>query len=90
MIVKVTEQHIKKGRKNNCYSCPVALALKEARPDVSWVVDEGHIHHSQLTALHGTVRGYIVMPPAVKKFVCEFDTGFQNLAPFEFELGLSI
>jgi hypothetical protein len=35
--VEVKESHIKNGRKASCQTCPIALAVKEARPDFTGV-----------------------------------------------------
>lgn len=37
MLIKVTQEHIRAGRKNSGCCCPIALALKEQYTDLSFI-----------------------------------------------------
>lgn len=83
MKIRVTKEHIKKGKPEACSSCPVALALKEAFPEA---------HHtmagpSQL-GLMDEDQGFTRLwdtPLIVREFITRFDSN-KPVEPFEFEL----
>jgi len=80
MKIEVTQEHINKGKRKNCYRCPVALAIESAIPD-SWVsvgwqtitVDKDQQYATQRT------------PTAVTEFINKFDRR-KKVEPFEFVL----
>ena len=88
MEIKVTSEHIKKGRADllkpgsqpeNC--CPIAQALHEQGfPDA--IVCTPDIQ------LYGTKAHYTRPPKSVLEFVRRFDTGRINVRPFTFELNV--
>lgn len=76
MLIKVTQDHIDRGEKDNCLGCPVALALAEA------IGEEINV---QTDEFEGPDSGTIDLPDSVKLFVDSFDEGLP-VHPFEFEL----
>lgn len=85
-IIKVTKTHIKNGKSNTGYSCPIALAAKESLglPNIyvgltfiSWdaPVDSNLLFRS------------IKLSDYVCEFIRDFDAGLE-VEPFEFELEL--
>ena len=79
--INVTAEHIAKGKRRDCQSCPVALAIRDALPDVG-VVKVGS---------EGLVLGNIPhlveldLPKAVADFIWYFDDS-GLVKPFAFEL----
>lgn len=79
MIIHVTQDHIERGTKCNCYACPVALALNE-QTDEAWQV-------TFVGLFSDITRKRLSVPKAVKEFIRAFDAELQ-VAPFEFELDI--
>jgi hypothetical protein len=77
MKVIVTQKHIDKGRRYDCFLCPISLALREVNPQ-SWKVT-----CSALTIRMGPY--YFNTPFVVQKFILAFDRN-DDVSPFEFEL----
>ena len=75
--ISVTAGHIAKGFARDCEHCPVALALRDAFPEVR------HISVTSLYVRMG-IREH-ELPAEVQQFTWEFDTG-QPVGPFTFEL----
>lgn len=77
--IKVTEEHIDKGNQADCYSCPIALALKEASQELGTP----------------EVCGYMVywpkkigtLPHKAREFIRKFDKD-RTAQPFEFEIDI--
>lgn len=81
MIIKVTEQDIKNGRKESEFTCPVALAVKR---------ELGLKRLSRKIQVWGTSItvsdvGTIYVPDKVGTFVENFDDG-ARVQPFKFRM----
>jgi hypothetical protein len=76
--MKVTERHIKLGRRHDPQCCPVALALKEQFSWVSVTIDE-------IIAYKGEKWHYFIPNRKVVDFIVAFDSG-KTIEPMEFEL----
>ena len=79
MKIKVTKEHIDKGRKKSALSCPIALAIGDKYGLDASVGPES------------CVIGYTIcdLPKSVKKFIKLFDNGY-SVEPFEFNINLKI
>jgi len=78
MTIKVTADHIKRGRRAQCFECPVALALDEATGQF-WKVKSASLYNvTSNLQIHN-------VPLSVTTFVRDFDDG-RIVSPFEFEL----
>lgn len=80
LTVKVTKEHIKKGEPKNCYSCPIALALKE---------NKLHSVRIGLEDWSAVENGAFISGPlsrGAKKFIKYFDTGSNEVKPSTFRL----
>lgn len=80
--VSVTAEHILIGDRQDCESCPVALAIAQAFPDLTYVSVDTDIISVQ--AVEGG-RTYLDVPCEVVDFVLDFDAGC-DVEPFTFEL----
>lgn len=80
MIVRVTQEHIREGKRGECGECPVALALVEAfeTHDVS-VFDENWDWYLEVAGK--TIKA----PDEVVSFARAFDNKYP-VEPFEFEV----
>lgn len=76
MKIKVTEEHIAKGRRGCCERCPVALAIREMTPCESVRVS------SVILRIADT---HVALPWHAGVFVTDYDQG-RPVQPFEFEL----
>jgi hypothetical protein len=82
MLIKVTEDHIKNGRRGSACECPVALAIKEATG-----CQDVRVGTSRLTIKNlGDDCHDFLLPEKVFNFIWGFDHG-KKVAPFEFEIG---
>lgn len=79
MRVQVSSLNIDMGNKNNCYSCPIALALKPLFPTfaevgttVAWFIEQNEYRK-------------VALPEEVRSFISDFDAG-KPVKPFSFEL----
>lgn len=81
MRITVTAQHIERGHRGLCTSCPVAIALAQAMPgsDPSVTLKITIRRHGRTVAFE--------LPAAVLDFVTAFDRG-DRVRPFTFELPL--
>lgn len=79
MIVKVTQEHIRKGVRCDQWSCPIAHALNEQTGHPGWTV---HNEFAQTNDLS------VALPFGARVFVSSFDRN-REVYPFEFELDLS-
>lgn len=84
MIISVTEDDIKNGRRNQCSDCPIALALFRA---LGWEIgiNRNYIKISQWYAKIGFVS--YLLPKEASIFVCDFDSK-KEVLPFEFNLDI--
>lgn len=75
ITVKVTQEDIQTGAKDNCYRCPIALALNRAlkKPVTCWTYTYT-IHNISYT-----------LPSVVSRFIVGFDGG-DLVKPFEFQI----
>ena len=80
MIVKVTQEHIDKGRRRATSACPIALALKEQL---------GHeVVVGEFSTYIGINSDSIPLPRSAQRFVARFDRG-KPVKPFNFRVQLS-
>ena len=82
-VITVTAEHIAKGIRGNCEHCPVALALLDAYPDLTYI----SVGPDAITMQHGkdTAEIEVTAPCEVEYFICDFDEG-AAVAPFTFAL----
>jgi hypothetical protein len=85
MIINVTQKHIDEGTRNNCDTCPVALALNEAT-ERTWIVG------SDSAAYKGNFAGFgwsddIKLPLEARRFIARVDSK-RSVLPFSFELDI--
>lgn len=83
MTIRVTQDHIDRGRQSNCALCPVALALQEALGDPlirAGVSRWGHFKDNE-----GAFDWSLPLPGAVGRFIVLFDA-CRGGEPFEFEI----
>lgn len=81
MLIKVTQECIDNGKRGCPYSCPVALAVRDAVENDDIGVCYNHIRIG---------ASYFVPPTEVIKFLKSFDFGIGGpVEPFEFELDTS-
>jgi len=84
MIVKVTKNHIDRGKPDSCYNCPIALALHEADYAVSYMVTVSPVHvHLEFSGIETEMD--LPLPQIACDFIDDFDNG-RKVKPFEFEL----
>ncbi len=72
---RVTQEHIDNGVRDNCFECPVALAILTTTTEVV-DVERSHIAIGE--------RCY-PMPETARRFVAAFDLG-EPVEPFSFSL----
>ena len=77
MLIKVTRKDIEGGKPDDCYSCPVARALKR------------HLktNHIEVGGCWGWAVGksYFNLPKTAVAFIKKFDAGME-VKPFSFNL----
>lgn len=80
MLIRVKQEHIDKGKPNNCIRCPIALALYDQVPFKYGIYVMGF----------GIVIDSVTykLPTKIKQFIEDFDK-LLDVNPFEFELCLS-
>ena len=81
MKIKVTQDHINKGRRNTCALCPVALAIKE-QVGAEYICVGSYTISIGTNMISSTIY---TVPPECEKFMKDFDW-FRDVSPFEFEL----
>lgn len=82
MLIHVKTKHIRQGKQANCFTCPVALALKEATgyaASVDFHKLKFYNHRYETVAM-------IVTPKVVAKWIAAFDKLKKNAKPFRFRL----
>ena len=79
MKVIVTEEHIKNGKRDDAFFCPIALAIKDLGIEdfKKFMVLETDIY---------LYTAYIKLPPKAQYFIHAFDNNRRSVKPFEFEL----
>lgn len=71
LTIRVTQNHIDKGRPEDCGRCPVALAVLDALPDVRRVYVDGDI----ISVRYARKDHVYWCPIEVANFVSDFDSG---------------
>jgi hypothetical protein len=77
MLIRVTEEHIKAGKPDNCRFCPIAIAITEALEHKYIVVVKPKLCY--------TCGRVFALPEIARNFIRSFDLG-KHVEPFEFEL----
>ena len=87
--IKVTQEHINKGKRKDYSSCPIALAVKDVFPND--VIEVGQFdltfENCDYESGNGKYLGY-ELPNIACNFVEDFDAG-RNVKPFDFELEIT-
>jgi hypothetical protein len=79
--ISVTAAHIARGVRDDCENCPVALAIRDAIPDVKLVAVDGN--RATFAGRYDWID--IELPLAVGEFIGNFDDG-GTVGPFSFDL----
>jgi hypothetical protein len=82
--INVTARHIAKGKRRDCERCPVALAIRDAFPDLIYA-RVGPVNIA-LQRNAGEYLTYFAFPPEVLDFTRHFDFARRKPEPFTFEL----
>lgn len=77
MIIRVTQQNIDNGVRQQYDACPVALALRDATAR-EWQVTKNYAQY----ALGSLI---LALPETARDFIRSFDAG-REVRPFEFDL----
>lgn len=80
MIIEVTDKHIAAGRKDDCYECPIALAVLDKLPESRVVVGASYIY------ITGTNYD---LPWRAVEFIDRFDKNLR-VDPFSFRLSIRL
>ena len=82
MEIEVTQDHIDRGVPDNCFECPVALAL------IDYGVDGANVNAMEIEYVRGGRFKSIRTPEVVSGFIFDFDdeTVRHECLPFTFEL----
>lgn len=86
MLVKVTQEHIDKGRQKDCRLCPIEQALIE-----TFKVKKAYAFYEQLVIGEFPDDNLVInveTPPAALDWMLLFDKQEKVVEPFEFELSL--
>jgi hypothetical protein len=84
VTITVTQDHINKGVKQDCWSCPIALAIQDAMPGVICAeVLNPDLGFATIFGDDGDC-GEALLPDPARHFIAEFDNG-QTVHPFAFE-----
>lgn len=78
MKIKITENHIKKGKPANTYCCPIALALKENG------YEDPTVGASKAYAVKDGNMISLKLSDSAIRFIKKFDKN-EKVEPFEFE-----
>ena len=80
MKIEVTQQDIDKGLNNNCFSCPIALAVKRK-------IDTGNVLvYCDRISVMSTISSYdYKLPKKAQTFIKRFDDR-KPVEPFTFEV----
>ena len=81
MLIRVTQEHIDKGVRDDCRQCPVALAIQEATKSIVDVLPM----YCQFTYISDWPGKAVNLPIEVTEFIKGFDSEGFGL-PFTFEL----
>jgi hypothetical protein len=80
MWIKVTEDHIRRGRRGDVSECAIALAVTEAMERPAYV----QFHAIVFPDIDGVV---FHLPDAAKRFALDYDE-WRQVKPISFEVGL--
>jgi hypothetical protein len=81
--ISVTAEHIAEGIREDCERCPVALAIADAFPDLTYVrVGPDNIGVQRGV---GEFQTLLAVPPDAQNFIWDFDDG-ATPDPFTFDL----
>jgi hypothetical protein len=86
VLVTLTAEHIRAGKKSNGEKCPVFLAMKDAGLPVTHV---GRLFWSDRPASEGCFTDHLELPESAQLFIGAFDypDAYRTPArPFEFEI----
>lgn len=78
MRIHITSEHIRRGKRRNTISCPIALALKEKYYDAYVATN-----FMQIREQKGDYWQKLRYSRAVKTFIQKFDAG-EEVSPFSF------
>lgn len=81
MTITVTKEDIAAGVREDCYACPIALALARTFPGTRWDVEDG----TWLLERNANVRYAADDPEVVDAFIELFDINGDPL-PFSFDI----
>lgn len=81
MLIRVTKEHIRKGRKHICSACPIALALKGSGFPNAFV-GSGYWAVSKKAAQN---KEDSPLPTIAVNFIDKFDSG-EEVKPFTFRI----
>lgn len=89
MIIKITEQDIEAGKRNDCEKCPIALALNRAFENPKGFTISVCEDFVELFAV-GDSEGnlYFNLPANAQEFVFDFDNMEENERPEPFSFRL--
>ena len=87
-LIKVTVDHINKGRRGSCSDCPVALAIKDVVFGFRRIV-VGPFDVDFYVYDHLGTNKTVEFPLHVTKFIENYDCHRGVPQPFEFELDLT-
>lgn len=80
MLIRVTQEHIKRGKQFSPLACPIALAAEEIGLK-NVAVDPDHLHYGPYTK----ERKHLPLPGVASCFIYNFDSGYP-ISPIEFEV----
>lgn len=89
MKIKVTQKHIDAGNRGSSSSCPVALAIKETCPELTYVSVSLAAVDYQIPLLCYDLRCYKSLPLVARDFIKSFDAG-NVVDSFEFDFDAEI
>jgi hypothetical protein len=84
LLVTVTLDHIRRGKRGKCGECPGALAIMEAAPTLFAAVAV-NTHSIDLWFMSPKYRRIALTPQPLRAFVKLFDAG-NSVEPFSFHL----
>lgn len=70
---EITEAHCNLGTRNNCFSCPAALALAEAYPDLKWRVRLRYVRALEEYNYREVAR--YALPADLSNSIADYDSG---------------
>lgn len=80
MKIHVKRKHIKAGKKGDPYYCPIALAIKELKPNYQHI----HVGGCDISYIHKDTEYWLDLPEEASDFIDNFDEG-DKVKPFTFK-----